>query len=355
MGVNAATAYRTNELRRLVMAAKVDVEQLKEGRCTVKVANMLLSVCMVDSVICHVGRHLFPDAIRTKGNTLVLDFIERYMLQLRLPAPGRTVANMLAEDNVAFIHGNVATVDAIKKEDSFSLSMKEKRYDARWTRGGKTLLELSFPAEYMLISGQDLPEAENWVEYDIKTASTEGMTTPKPTEAMLTATSQPGYFIQKGNFYGNKEMNGNCYYRKGEADLELVDEIAYPFESCANMMLKPVPGCEYDLRITQHLYGLKKTVFTAPLAKWVSWCHNTGCDLYFGVEDFDSESLKAVVIAVNQMYNYNHMLVVKVPTDIIGEGRGDIDAEMYCFIATHNIGNLNSNKKGISIHKIKEK
>lgn len=351
---NAAPSYRSSELKRLVKATKIDVSTLVEGRQTVMASGLELSVLLRDSVVCHVGRHLFPEDMRDVVNNVLLDFIERYFLSLRYPSSVRPAASMLREDGVKFLHGSLATVNTIKPSDEFSYTLVDKRYEARWKRSGKTILEISFPAEYQLIVGQNLIEAEEWVERDIKAVSTGGMRPPQPVEAILSPANERGYFIQKGNFYINKWINDNLYFHQKDNTFELVLETAYPIETCANMMLEPFMG-DFTLNIVQHAYGGKKKTFDVQLLQWVAWCRDTGCKLYFGVEELKDGQMKATVFAVNQMFNFNHLLTFQVPLVMIGDTKGDIKADLSCFIPTHNIKDLYNNRVGNSGYKIYER
>ena len=60
-----------------------------------------------------------------------------------------------------------------------------------------------------------------------------------------------------------------------------------------------------------------------------------------------------MVIAVNELENYNHVLTVKVPSSVVGQHVGRIEANLYPYIPTHNVKALfakfnTSNKKEIT-------
>ena len=50
--------------------------------------------------------------------------------------------------------------------------------------------------------------------------------------------------------------------------------------------------------------------------------------------------IEAVVLAVNTAENYNHVLTLTVPSDMIRTRQGQIDARIYPYVPTHNVANL---------------
>lgn len=337
----AAVEYRTAELKRLTSALGIDTKTFAEGDQIVSAKNIDVHVRLYQGVVTHVGRKLFADEMWLVSKPAILDFLERYFLSLQFPASGRPATHMLDEDHVKFVRGGIATIATINENDNFALSFSGNHYVVKWTRDDITVVEVNFPANHQLISGENKADAEKWLQMDVSQGVYANALPASPDEAMLKATAQKGYYIMKGNFYLTPQINDNLYFKKeGTGTYTLVNDENYLMESCANIMLQPTPGEGYTLNVSQNIYGLKQKNFTISLNKWISWCKSKDCELFFGVEEISDDVLRGCLIARNSTMGYNHMLNVKIPLTTVGQGRGDIEAKLYCFIPTDNITDL---------------
>ena len=81
-----------------------------------------------------------------------------------------------------------------------------------------------------------------------------------------------------------------------------------------------------------------------PLRQWIAYCTASGCQLYYGTEGLGPKGeVQAVVLAVNQAENYNHVLTVSIPASVIGQRQGQVEARLYAFVPTHNVTNMFAN------------
>lgn len=320
---HAQCSFRTEELKRLVSTLKIDPKSLEEGENYQSVNGIGMIIRVKGNVIDHVGMRVFSSDLRKLDNSPIFDFLERYFLQLKYPPVVKTAQNMIRDDQFNFIKGSIHTINELQPTDEFSYHFDRHRYTASWTRNGKDILSVSFPVEYELISGENKIEAENHLAFDIQK-------TPEKANGRNARRISDNQYI-------TSDFSNRLYYIDGE----LVASEYHPAESAANMMLSTEASGEYRLHLTQISYGFKKTEFEVPLKQWITFCENSGCQLYFGIEDFDgSEFVDAVVIAVNSTENYNHVLTVKIPTEAIANQQGVIHARMYPYVPTHNVANL---------------
>lgn len=110
------------------------------------------------------------------------------------------------------------------------------------------------------------------------------------------------------------------------------------------MMLSTQARGQYDINVTQISYGFQKKVFQVPLRQWIAFCQNNGCQLYFGVEDMNEQGdISAVVLAVNQAENYNHVLTISTNSELIDARKGVIETRLYPYVPTHNVLNMFAN------------
>lgn len=318
---SAQKNYRTAELRRLATLLAVDESSLKEGYNYLDIKNQHIVVTVKGNTVMHIGLRLFAEDTRKLDNTPVFDFLERYFLQLKYPPTLITAQKMISDDQFQFMKGSLKTVDDIQPTDGFGFNYDKRQYIATWNRDGQPLLSVSFPVEYELISGENKIEAENNLLADIK------RTEIKNTNSK---TAHDPHYI-------NKNFSNRLYYQKGE----LVSSERHPAETTANMLLSMKAKGQYELKVTQVSYGFKKTVFDVPLRQWIAFCQNSGCHLYVGIEKIgDKGEVNAVVLAVNEAENYNHVLTVTIPQEAIHNQKGSLEARLYPYVPTHNVKEL---------------
>lgn len=332
LSLQSQITFRTQELKRLATTLKVDTAVLFEGYNQVVSKGTPLTIHVKENVVDHIGRQMFPEDIRTADRTPIFDFLERYFLQLQYPPVVKSASNMIRDDQFQFLKGNLKTAASILPTDAFDYAYDHSRYTATWSRDGIALLSVSFPAEYQLISGENKIEAELHLQADIQNA----------TVAYDSLTAKSSY-----SEYINGEFTNRLYFSNGQ----LLISDAHPAETTANIMLcQQAPG-DYMLNIKQVLYGFNKQEFLVPLRQWIAFCQHSGCKLYYGIEDIsENGDIRAVVLAVNEAENYNHVLTVDIPADIISEQQGVIPSHLYSYVPTHNVRSLfatfkKSNKK----------
>ena len=319
---SARSTFRTAELERLASELALDIEALPDGYSHPVANGVRLTVHQTEQTIDHIGLYLFSEELRQMGKSPIFDFLERYFLQLKYPPQIKSMQNMICDDQFKFLSGNLESVDNILLTDGFSYNYDNHRYQATWNRNDSTLLSVSFPVEYELISGENKIEAENNLVSDIRNTK------------VVIPTDKP---VIKKDHYLSEQITNQLYLSKGK----LVSSERHPAESSANMMLSLQTEGDFQIKITKVSYGFKKTVFEVPLKQWIAFCQSQGCELYFGLENLtDKDEVEGVVMAVNAAENYNHVLTVRIPSDIIETKSGTIEARLYPYVPTHNVLNM---------------
>lgn len=293
MSAMAQSKFRTMELRRIATILTLDVNQLPEGYSHPKAQGLSLTVHREKQTIDHIGLYLFTDQIRTSAHSPIFDFLERYFLQLKYPPTVKTSANMIRDDKFEFIKGSMVTIDNLRLTDDFTFNNDNHRYTATWQREGRVLLSVSFPVEYELISGENKIEAEENLLADIQ----------------KTTIKQSKDNAKRHDNYINECFSNRLYYQQGQ----LVNDSKHPAETLANLMLSTNAKGNYKIHVTQISYGFQKKIFEVPLRQWIAFCQNNGCKLYFGIDDIKQNGeISAVVLAVNEAENYNHVLTISL-------------------------------------------
>lgn len=312
---------------------------MTEGNNYVQLGDRRAYVRIVDGRVDNIGYVIFPEPLRQSDvHQVFLDFIERYFMLLNYPAPDYSVRHMLRDDRFEFLTGSTETVARLRTDDAFGYTVDDKSLYASWTREGREILKVSFPLEYQLLLGVDKKEAEEGFALDLqrmKPAACENLT--ELDLATLTTTSQYGYFVKEGAWYLKKDISANTYYWQDKnARCHLVCDVSHPAESVANMMLKACTEGDYDLDVTQVVYGFTNKRFVVALRQWLALCRAKDCTLYVGIESVDNDEVQAAVFAVNEQEYYNHVMSVTVPLTVIDEQQGTIKARLHTYVPMHN-------------------
>lgn len=330
--------YRTNELSRLSQALKLNPDSIHEGQNSLIINGRIIRAQIDNGVLTFLGYSLFSSDLRSMAHTPIINFLERYFLQLDYPQKDRPREKMLREDRFTFNKGSLASIATIQEDDVFSYGYENRYYWATWTRNGQELLSVAFPASHELISGENKIESEKYIEADILSTCIDSVI-PLNTEA-LSPTLQEGYYVKKGSTYLHDLLLSDLYYQCFQDTCRLIVDEAHPLESAANLMQSPEINTDCRLKIKQIMYGYQKKYFEVPLRKWLFYCLNNGCKFFCGVESFDKNMIQASVFAVNEAENYNHVLFVNIPLSVIGSNSGCIDARLETFIPMHNVTNI---------------
>ena len=337
---NSVGPFRTELLRQLAHSLRLTPDSLPNGFSCKTVDGNCLSIIKEDNVITHLGYHMFSEESHSSNRSDVLSFIERMFLYLMYPGE-RTQAWILRDYKLKFEKGGISDVKTIAADDEFSMSIQSgKKATAIWSRNNKPFIKFTFPMEYALLSGEDKVEAETCLENDILKTPIEAFR-PQPLNVDLMAKGvQGGYYTRKGNSYIVKHLNSDTYYQLIDEKPSLLLDITFPAESSANLMLDTATDGNYQLNIKQILYGFKQKQFTVPLKQWLSFCHQQGCQLYFGVEKVLGTEIRASLIAVNEMAGYNHVMFVTIPFKLIDDKQGTIEAQSHAYVPMHNVTSL---------------
>lgn len=346
--LHADTTFRSAELQRLAGVLHICADSLHEGTNNFRVSGRSVKLRCQQGRVQTIGYHLFTDEMKSAVGTPILDFLERYFLQLDYPHADRPSSRMALEDRFRFLSGTQAVVGTIRPGDDFALDHEHHQYTATWRRNGKKILSVQFPANHELISGETKVESEQNMEADIQMAAGKSIETISASQ--LSATSQSAYFVRRGNTYCNNLFASNLYYQRQDSSFVLVSDANHPLETAANMLLCHSFHPDHKLVVEQTLYGFKKKRFETSLSQWIAYCKNNGCKLYYGIETYNEQRIKATVIAVNEAENFNHVLQTEIPMTALADSTVPVSAVLSAFVPMHNVRHLfgqykSSNKK----------
>ena len=286
----------------------------------------------------HVGYRMFGEELRADTYTPVLDFIERYLLELTM-LPSGSVTQRLQTDDVVLENGMPEDFVSMGAAAAVSIQYSDfKYYHVEWKGGGRTL-SMTFPMDYQLISGCNAIEVEKNYIRDVtryRPQARTGWVTPEVPEGY-----DKEYFLEERGSYLSESVRHDLYYRKNGGKWELFCDPKKPEWSVYNLMLSPVPvgGHEsaWTLDVELDQYGYQSTAMEIPLNRWIAFCEENDGMPYFTIKEMSESVIKGVLFVPNERGGYCHMLSVEIPMKTIEKGEGRITGRLYVYVPLHNI------------------
>lgn len=290
-------------------------------------------------VVTHIGFRFFPDELKSKDKD-VLEFIERYFLELSCSSDYNQRNQKMQDDKFIFLLGNYPECFSLVEEADFKLSkVNDRYYEATWSKDGTDKLSIAFPIWCELLTGMPLNEIQKTLYQSVK-ESPDSLQLVEDLTDMIKLEDNI-YGTNPVKHYELAELINRCYYFKNDSlEFSAIYDTCHFNYSIANLFHIPNLGYGRELQIKQYLYGFKSVTFTVGVSEWVRYCLNEGMNVYFAVENETIENIQAVVLAENKNWGYNHLLSVIVPRDFISNPTIKLSATLNAFIPTHNVRNL---------------
>ena len=228
----------------------------------------------------HIGIDIFGYGGTTAQEQTLMDFIERYNLQLLL----------LGNDSDRALQMNLDGVTApsffstpLHRDGPVALSISQtggKKYLASWGHPGGEYRQMTFPPDYQFLTGKNKIELE-----DGFLATLEGPVTLQPEEdpsqLPLRRIKRDLYMYQEGT-YLIPEISHTRYYQGNKELLSAVSDEDLPIESLYDLLLIPAmaEGWTADVRVLK--FGFTAQSAQVPLSQLLGRCQMAGCMPYVG-------------------------------------------------------------------------
>lgn len=288
--------------------------------------------------VSHIGYKLFDNGIIDAYKSYdILNFIERYALELDLKIDERSAAERMSVDKVVCGCGNINMLRNVRTNTPFSLEEKQRRmFRAKWDFNGKELC-ITIPADCQLIKGANAIELEELFEKGIKRIVPISGDELIDDWSMFNVSKAGDFLVANSDRYLSEMIRSDIYLIEKNGKRKLVADEKNPLQSLRNIMLtghfwKDIPMC-----MTLNQYGYKSKDINVTLQQFIAYCQQEGCKLYFGVKTRDSNSIKGTLFALNTANAYNHVLSVDFPLSLLKDGTGTIKSVAYVYIPLHNI------------------
>jgi len=320
--------------------------------------------------VSHIGYCLFDERMYARYEyKSVLDFAERYALEFTLGKDEELRQRLRITDKVTCVAGSLSMLADVSPSTPVTIDQRQLRmFRIKWTLDEKTLLTLSFPADYQLISGANAIELEKMFERDVQRI------VPMTQEDMLInwkdvpvvslgdvvvqdvldekqkqfvgskdpvvyGTHAPdGLLMANQGSYLNDQIRSDVILVQKKGRRMLYSSTMLPILSVRNLLLTGQFLTIVPLKLTIDCYGNKKQHLDGiSLQQFVGLCHMEGCELYVGIKQKTDTDISATVFAVNRAMAYNHVLSVSVPLRVFQEENVPISGTLYTYIPLQNV------------------
>lgn len=322
--------------------------------------------------VSHIGYCLFDERMYNHyEHKAVLDFVERYALELTLGTDEELWQRLRITDKVTCVAGSLSMLAGVSPSTPVTIDQRQLRmFRIKWTLDEKTLLTLSFPADYQLISGANAIELEKMFERDVQRI------VPMTQEDMLinwndvpvvslsakvlqdalekklfgkkmfgfydpvvyTTNAPDGLLMANQDSYLNKQIRSDVILVQKKGKRTLYSSMVLPIPSVRNILLTGQFPTIVPLKLSIDCYGNKKQHLDGvSLQQFVGLCRMEGCQLYVGIKEKTDTAISATVFAVNRAMAYNHVLSVNVPLRMFQEANVPISGTLYTYIPLQNV------------------
>lgn len=343
-------AYRSALLK--TIAHQIEIPMPTEDGVHYKVLDydgFPVTVVVGDGEVKHIGLSLFTPSQRMWMDEMQCNFLERLALSARMSnVYGTSIRQYLKDEKVEFSHGDINTMARIANDTSFvfkSALADGKTYVVCWysAADNQPYCALTYPADFHLISGMTMVEAENRLCDDIRRCHLkEGMDKSVAVNvSMLQRMGKSKIYLHKGNAYFIPELNADRYYVEDtDGTFSLLNDKAFPLETFSNY----VTGTEVenDLIIDVKLvkYGYHVDEFTVPLRNWIGFCIQSGCTPYFGVISQENNKIVGELIMHNESLGYNHVMKLVLDPSVLAKDKGVVYARLNSYVPMSNVKSL---------------
>ena len=311
------------------------VEQYKGFPVTVIVNNGEVS---------HIGLSLFTSFQRQFFEEKICNFLERMALTAEIPDfYGIDFQKYLRDEKIEILEGNWKDLKSIMADTSYifqSTLVDGKNYINCWYTpdAHERFITLTYPADFHLISGFSMTEAEDRLYEDICCAYIQDTTCFEPDSTLLQRIGNSLIYLLRGGIYFLPELNSNRYYVEDTlGKFSLLYSEDFPLESLANLVTGTEIENSFVINVKLVKYGFLVDEFTVPLTTWLSYCIQSGCTLYFGVISQKEREIICEFIAQNEAFGYCHVMKFTIDPSLIESREGFMQARLNSYIPMSNV------------------
>lgn len=278
--------------------------------------------------------------------------MERLSLAAAIPDfYGIAIRQYLRDEKVEFLEGRLDDMKTFLADTTYifqSTLVNDKAYIACWftPQGQERYLTLTYPADFHLIAGVGITEAENRLYDVIRQTVVDKTEQYPPVEALLQSIGNGPVHLLKGDIFFLPELNSNRYYIKDDnRHFSLLYSEDFPLETLANLMTGIELENQFIIETKLVKYGYNVDQFTMPLRNWLAFCIQSGCTPYFGIINQENDKITGELIAKNEALGYCHVMKLILDPSILKDRKGVIHARLNSYVPMSNVKALFNESK----------
>lgn len=302
----------------------------------------------------HVGFSLFSKETKNLTNSEICNFIERLFFKLYLLDTKKSEIKYLTDKKIVLKINNIdyskssftkfdVILNGITMPSEFTINNDGNKFYVSFIFDKENLLELIFPTSRELIFGLDKKEFDQEVSSLLSknTDDNNYNKTQSVVDGSLLSKYKNSIYVKKGTMFYSNKLSNDAYYAKEKGNIYYpVIDSKFPLESLSNILLG-LTTQNPKIHVKHHMYGNFTPDYSIRLNKILN-CFNDGFNLYTGAQKLDNNQIQGVLVFHNHIYNYIHMLIVKIEDETAIDNIDNIilNANFYSNIPQHNIKNL---------------
>lgn len=309
--------------------------------------DLPITIIVKQGEVTHIGLSLFTISQRQFVDELICNFLERTALAAEIPDfYGVTFSNYLKDQKIEIFEGKWDNIKTLLNDSCYvfqSSIIDNKNYINCWYTIDATerYLTLAYPANYNLISGVSMIEAENHLYDDICLTNVEDTSFVEPDSALLQRIGNSQVYFLRGDIFFLPGLNSNRYYvadSLGKMDLLFGED--FPIESLFNLLTGTEIENQYVLNIKLVKYGYQVDDFIVPLKQWLAFCFQSGCSPYFGILSKEENLIEGELIMQNKSFGYCHVMKLSIDPSLLKSREGSMQARLNSFVPLANVKSL---------------
>ena len=312
------------------------LSSLPEGYSSRQHNGVKLSFVRHGDRIDHIGRYLFPEALRELNPLPVYDYLEFAWLEQSLLHND----NPFKYKDVFFCHGDWKALAKVDDSTPCQVLINDGlNYNVIWSLTDGSCIEVTFPVSYEIVSTAARGELERNLIEDLSRHSV--LTTDDavlPDESRLQFQPDSSYLLM-GDIYLLPTINNDTYYTKtsDQGGYALICDTLSLQHTLSNMvMANAFPTDDWILHILFSLHEKRVDTLTVSLPSFVDCLKHQGCQLYWGFESQEEDKITGTLFAYNSNSGYNHVFRITCP---IGRVR-HLSCSASLYVPTTNIRDL---------------
>ena len=338
-------SFISNQMERLARQTGISLPKANGTHYRVGWYNGLpITVIVNNGEVVHIGLSLFTPTQRQLLEEAQCNFIERIALAGELPDfYGIGFRQYLSDEKLEVLEGRFNDLKTFITDTTYifqSTLVDGKTYIACWytPSGQERYLTLTYPANFHLIAGIGMTEAEDRLYNSIRQTNVDKTEQYAPVEALLQRIGNSPVYLLKGDIYFLPELNSNRYYLKdGSGHFSLLYSEDFPLETFANLTTGIELNNQYIIETKLVKYGYNVDQFTMPLRNWLAFCIQSGCTPYFGVISQEKNEIIGELIMQNEALGYTHVMKLSLDPSTLKGRKGVIKARLNSYVPMSNV------------------